>query len=226
MCDQDYDFVPEFRSTNIPRQKSPATPELTVSTKMGPGVSSISSFPPLGQVTQLQSDTISFLVSIEVNEVNSKDAWEASVWHSTADAEWRETPLVRTLSASSPSPLQHTSPSRSILYFHAELHASPILNFTLKFRNGPDHPWRWVRDENGMEDGLVLVTPEKFQGLLNANLSDVIVDLNPDLRVKSVMSQVPNTELWTIEAGIGPAQNEKSAFSQIELGTPWGKYLR
>ena len=77
-----------------------------------------------------------------------------------------------------------------------------------------------------MEDGLVLVTPEKFQGLLNANLSDVIVDLNPDLRVKSVMSQVPNTELWTIEAGIRPAQNEKSAYSQVELGTPWGKYLR
>ena len=226
MCDQEYDFVPEFRSTNIPRQKLSPAPELAVRAKMGSGVFGITSFPPLGQVTQLQSKTISFLILLEVDEANASDSWEVSLWHSSAGPEWREAPLARKPFSASPRPLHNPSPSKLNLYFHAELPASSPLGFTLKYRNGLDQAWRWARDEHGVDDGLVLLCPEKPRSLSTTDLSDIIVGLNPSLKVNSVTSQSPGTDLWTIEAPIGPAQDEKSAYSQIQLGTPWGEYIR
>ena len=215
---------------SIPRQKLSPTPELAVRAKMGPGISGITSFPPLGQVTQLLSIKASFLVLIEVDEINAGDPWEVSIWHSSpdsADSEWREAPLTRTPPNASPCLLHDSASSKSNLYFHGELQASSSLKFTLKFRNAPHQPWRWARDEHGVDDGLVLLTPEDSQSLsTTTNLSDIILGLNPDLRVKSVTSQSPDTDLWTIEAPVNPAQDEKSACSHIQLGTPWGEYLR
>ncbi|RYP03833.1 hypothetical protein DL764_004883 [Monosporascus ibericus] len=106
------------------------------------------------------------------------------------------------------------------------IQASSPLRFTIKFRNSPDQSWRWVRDELGVDDGTVVSTPENCRDQGTTNLSDVIAGLNQDLKVRSTMSQTPDTELWTIEADIAPAQDEKSAYANIELGTPWGGPLR
>ncbi len=226
MCDTEYDFVPEFRSTNIPKQKDPATPPLNADSEMGPAISGIASFPPLGQVTQLPSSKVVFLVSLEVDEASVDDPWEVSIWYSNAGDGWCEGPLSRMPTGSSLVSLQEPVPSKTTLCFHASVPVSSPLKFTVKFRNRPSKPWRWVYDELAVRDGLVVTNPEHLREQGTTNLSDVIVDLNQDLRVKSVSSQTPGTSLWTIEADIEPALDEKSAYAGVKLGTPWGEYLR
>ncbi|RYP41097.1 hypothetical protein DL767_001258 [Monosporascus sp. MG133] len=178
MSDTEYDFVPEFRSTNTPKLKVTVTPALTVDAKTGPTASRVACFPPLGQVTQLRSDAVSFIILLQVDEENADDPWELSIWHSSTGVEC------------------------------------------------PDRSWRWARDELGVDDGTVVITPENYRDRGTTNLSDVIAGLNQDLKVSSAMSQTPDTELWMIEADIAPARDDKSAYANIELGTPWGGPLR
>ncbi|RYP89766.1 hypothetical protein DL770_004108 [Monosporascus sp. CRB-9-2] len=226
MYDTEYDFVPEFRSTNTPKLKVTVTPAHTVDVKMGPTASGVACFPPLAQVTQLHSDAVSFIILLQVDEENANDPWELSIWHSSTSLEWSESPGAQISINDSPTTLQEPNSSITNKYFHATVHASSPLKFTIKFRNSPDQSWRWVRDELGVDDGTVVITPENYRDPGTTNLSDVIADLNQDLKVRPGMSQTPDTELWTIEADIAPAQDEKSAYANIELGTPWGGPLR
>ncbi|KAI1378578.1 glycoside hydrolase family 36 protein [Hypoxylon crocopeplum] len=186
----------------------------------------ISSYPPLGQVTQLKDKAFQLCVLLEVEDDLADDSWEVVVWYSPADGGWTEKLLSPSPGDDYPPSLQATSPSNTLLYFRAPFFVSSSLRFTIKYRNGPNRPWTWSHQESGIGDGVVLINPEKsFEGM-ESSLSNIIHGLNPDLKVRAAASQTPYTQLWTVKASVGSAEDDRSAYTDVELGTPWGGALR
>ncbi|KAI0474025.1 glycoside hydrolase family 36 protein [Xylariaceae sp. FL0804] len=194
----------------------------------------LSSYPPLGQVSQLGSQSVPFTVVLELDTSQTEEAsWDVALWHSAGGGAWTETPM-------SPVPpgdccstsLQPPDSSTTCLHFGTTLSVSSSpLTFTLKYRNrsGADQAWQWVQETQSAQDGVVVVNnPESCYRHRRwaEGLSDVICRLNPELRVRSVASQAPRTRLWTVEAAIGAAGDAHSAFADVELGVPWGSFLR
>ncbi|KAI1413246.1 glycoside hydrolase family 36 protein [Hypoxylon sp. FL1857] len=186
----------------------------------------IFSYPPLGQVTQLKERDFQFTAVLEVEGDHAQDPWEVAVWHSFTDDNWTEMLLSPSAAGDSPSSLQVTESPKTLLYFSTPFFVASLMNFTLKFRNGSNQPWKWSREASGVIDGVVVTNPENPLRELEENLEDVIHGLNPELSVKKAASQTPNTQLWTVRANVGPAEEDRSAYTDVELGTPWGGALR
>lgn len=185
----------------------------------------IHTFPPLGRVSQAKSQIISFSVILETADDDADKPWETCLWHSSGEQPWEETILQPALRTESPTFLQPASLSHRYSSFSAALPVVSPLHFTIKYRSSPTQPWIWARDEIGIEDGLITLNTDSLQPLTD-NLSSIIRGLNPNLKVKSVASQAPRTQLWTIEATVAPASDDVSAYADIELGIPWGGFVR
>jgi hypothetical protein len=224
MSDDEYDFGAEFQAVFIPKQK-PAPPPFI--TQMG---ASVSSYPPLGQVTQVKNGGLTFVVLLDVEEKDAQLPWEVSLWHSSSDGDstWSESTLSLIRDGPAPATIQEAQgPTRKTrLYFNGSVSISTSLQFTIKFRNAPHEPWRWTREEQRMDDGVIIVNPEKSSIQTATELSDVVDELNPALKVKSVPSQAPGTKVWTIEAPVDAAKGEDSSYADLRFGVPWGGFLR
>ncbi|KAI0517125.1 raffinose synthase Sip1 [Xylaria bambusicola] len=189
-------------------------------------VAGLCTFPPLGRVSQVKSQVISFSVILEAADHDAEQPWEMSLWHSSGDQPWEETTLSLALESDSPSFLRLLDGSSHERFcYTAELPLVSTLHFTVKYRSSPTKPWIWARDELGVDNGLVILNQED-QHTLASDLSHIIQDLNPELKVRSVASQTPRTQLWTVEAVVGPSRHDVSAYADVELGTPWGSFER
>lgn len=182
-------------------------------------------FPPLGRVSQVKNQTITLSVVLEVADGDVEKPWEICLWHSSGEQPWEETRLSSSPSADAPKFFQLDGAKHRYLSYSVALSLISSLRFTIKYRPSPTQSWLWARDEFGSDDGLVLLNMESQRPLTN-DISTVIQGLNPDLKVKSVASQTPRTQLWTIEAAVPPAGDDVSAYADIELGTPWGGFIR
>lgn len=226
MSDDLFDFVPEFRSVSIPRQKQPHAPSPAAcpSTMDAP----VSCYPPLDQVTQIEGPDVSFFVILHVEHKQAHASWQLCLWHSHACHEWQETPLSRAAASDAATVFFNASEDSKVpVCFRASLRLpSSPLEFTVKFRAGSDLPWTWVRDVQGSQDGVVIPRPPRSLTKTASDLSHVISGLNPQLAVKSVLSQAPRTELWTIEAVVAAASPQASSYADVTLGTPWGGSFR
>ncbi|KAH9906133.1 glycoside hydrolase family 36 protein [Xylariomycetidae sp. FL2044] len=187
----------------------------------------ISSYPPLGQITQLKGGIITFVVTLNVEARDVSDDWEVALWYSTAGRTWEEATLSACTSESFPISLQAYDSARRKLHFHGSVGSSSNLSFTIKYRNRSDQTWRWIREEHGLLDGTILVNPEYSPRYASHyEISDVIQEMDPDLKVKSASSQTPHTQLWTIEASVIPSGQTHSTYCRKRLGKPWGEFLR
>jgi hypothetical protein len=217
MADDDYDFIPEFPP------KARQLPSAHTVADMSPLVST---FPPLGQVTRLGSDYVVFHALLEVNETENDQDWDIALWHSTGASEWTESPMSVLPGDKAFTSMQIGEPHKRRYLFQATVQVISPLHFTLKFRKRADTSWTWIREQQGVMDGVVIVALEVPRGSARDDLSDIIHGLNPNLKVKSAVSQTPRTELWVVETTIGPAHGEHSAFTDVEMGKPWGQYFR
>ncbi|KAI1177359.1 raffinose synthase Sip1 [Nemania sp. FL0916] len=182
-------------------------------------------FPPLGRVSQIKEEIVTFSVILELAEHDAEQSWEACLWHSCGEQPWEETMLSLTPETESPSFFCSSSSSSSRLYYSVAFPVISSLRFTLKYRSSPTQPWSWARDDLGINDGLLLLNTE-FQRPFADDLSSIIRGLNPELRVRPVTSQTPRTQLWTIEAAVAPASDDVSAHADLQLGIPWGGFVR
>ncbi|KAI3340606.1 raffinose synthase Sip1 [Ustulina deusta] len=183
-------------------------------------------FPPLGRVSQVKSQLVSFSAVLEVVGHDSEKPWEICLWYSSGEQPWEETILSLASRSDSPIFLQLDSSShKHHISYTAVLPLMSSLRFTLKYRSSPTQPWLWARDELGVDDGLIILNVEDRR-TLTGDLSHIIQGLNPELTVRSVASQTPRTQLWTIEAAVEPASGGVSAYADVELGTPWGGFVR
>ncbi|GAB1310561.1 Raffinose synthase Sip1 [Madurella fahalii] len=187
----------------------------------------IATYPPLGQVTKLGDSIAAFHAVLEVSVESATAQWQLSLWHSSdSGGNWVETELLPDeLDAHRPA-LDAADRTNARLYFTASLTVQSLLSFTIKFREGPDHPWRWIRDEQGLGDGIVVIDQELTGKDDPDGLPDLIQHLNPDLKLKSHLSQSPGTRLWSIEAAVDGAKDDESAYAEVPIGIPWGRFLR
>ncbi|KAI1209196.1 glycoside hydrolase family 36 protein [Annulohypoxylon truncatum] len=186
----------------------------------------ISSYPPFGQVTQLKDEDFQFIALLEVDNDLADDPWEVAVWHSSTDGDWKETSLSPTPTSHSPVLFQEPKPSYAQLCFSAPFSISSSMNFTLKFRNSHDQPWRWSREILEATDGVVLINPTDSLAAMSTSLSDIIHGLNPKLRVNTAASQTLNTQLWTLQASVSSSEDDRSTHAEMDIGIPWGGALR
>ncbi|KAI6714138.1 hypothetical protein JHW43_003359 [Diplocarpon mali] len=209
-----------FQAQYIPKQKALPTSDHPSM------LAYISTFPALGQVTQIEKPTTVFTALFEVDPGRVSDLWQVSLWHSDGE-DWREVPMNPvTKAAARPTELQIAKasdvPGLAKLYFTTPLAIHLPTNFTIKFRAGPEDAWKWVKDHQGTTDGTVVLSTVTSQDFISSDLGDYITGLNPILKAKNYRSQSPGTTLWSVEAPIEGADQEKSAFKNIEFGLPWG----
>lgn len=211
-----------FQSLHIPRQ----TPRKA--NRDGNMEALVNSYPPLGQVTLVEGTTAAFVVLLETNRTRLSKAWEVSLWHSHG-LEWRESPLkpvgesvvdISMVYKASDEALSHR------LYFTATIDVISPMSFTLRFRTAPDQPWRWVKDQQETIDGTIL-SKSKIYKSRTEDLHDLIKNLNPVVEAKKVLSQSPDTAVWSVTTPVPAADGEKSAMINVNLGLPWaGEVLR
>lgn len=211
------DFGDVFQAIYIAKQK-PAPSAVVEEMKV-----QLQSYPPLGQVTPVESGNIAFTAVLEIPQARAKESWEVALWQSVDEGEWTEASLSSTEAGQQPVDLQTQSESMSKAYFTATLSFHKSLRFTLKFRHEKSEPWRWIRDEQGLGDGFIVATSAAVK---SEELSGFIPDLAKEWTVSSCMSQSPRTRLWSLETTVPPAQGETSTFKDLEIGTPWGSFLR
>lgn len=210
--DEDYDEL----IYHVPKQKRPNVENMGAS---------VSVFPPLGQATQVQSENVHIIVLLEVPADQAQRQWDVVLWRSAGDDDaWSETPLAP--AQKTPSTLQDVDGSKSRFWFEGQVLVPSLLNFTLKFRSGPDEEWRWARDEQGMGDGTIIVNSTPTTAALPDDFGSILQGYDSGLRVKPTQSQCPGTRLWTIEAHAEAAKGEESTYTDVNLGVPWGGFLR
>ena len=193
-------------------------------------VGAVSTCPPVGQVTQTEKPEFRFYAVLEVEQHSAEQPWQVALWHTRGSLNdeqvWEETMLLPCEGHAGISELSTFSNGPYVrLYFQADVEVQPLLRFTVKFRGAPDQQWRWIRDEHGVDDGIVVSAPSS-QTLARDAPEDIIKNLNPALRVKSHISQSPGTQLWTLETTVKAADGDSSSFEEVEIGTPWGHFLR
>ncbi|ROW14847.1 hypothetical protein VPNG_03820 [Cytospora leucostoma] len=212
--EEDYDEL----IYHIPKQKkSPVDLE-----KMG---ATVSTWPPLGQLTQVQKARVAFIAVLEVPVDQAKQPWEVALWHSTGEgSDWTETILSPTQKTT--STLQQPNGSISRSEFEGDISVQSLLDFTVKFRSGPDQPWRWIRDEQGLGDGIVILSSDLTTSALPDDFGGILQGHDPNLTVKSIQSQCPGTRLWALKATVQGATGDDSTFADINLGLPWGGFLK
>jgi hypothetical protein len=188
----------------------------------------ITSYPPLGQVTLVDGTTIAFTVLLQTDKSGVSNRWEVSLWHSGVN-EWRESPLKSVTSSDANIPMLSQA-SNDVhahrLYFTVSVEVISPMSFTMKFRTAPDQPWRWVKDYQGTIDGTVL-SKFKFHKTRTEDLNDLIKNLNPIVEAKQVLSQSPDTTVWSATVPVPAADGEKSRMIDVCFGLPWaGEILR
>jgi hypothetical protein len=188
----------------------------------------IATYPPLGQVTLLKDPTVAIHAVFEVPPELASEAWELCLWYSNGDGrEWAATEFTPDTPDVRPTDFHKANRTRTRLYFTAKLAVDSFLVFTVKYRQrAGEHEWCWVRNEQGSDDGIVVVEQKPTREGDPEDLPDLIQDLNPNLKWHSHMSQSPGTRLWSIEARVDAAKEDESAVVDIPLGIPWGRFGR
>ncbi|KAK4218868.1 glycoside hydrolase family 36 protein [Rhypophila decipiens] len=193
----------------------------------------VATYPPLEQVTQVKRQTVEFQAVLEIPNYLEKEPWEVSLWYSrggkSTKTDWTEAAFALVDQSHCPVSLHWPSEDDlSRLYFSVQLTQAelPSINFTVKFRQSPEHSWRWVRDEHGLADGLVIIGKPDQKNNTDISLPDLVHDLNPDLKWKPHTSQCPGTQLWSIEVPVEGSRDDKSTFATVPLGIPWGQFVR
>lgn len=180
----------------------------------------IQSFPPLGQITQVDKGQIALTAVLEVPSARQTESWQVAVWQSVDGGEWHEAILEVLPLEQCPHAVQ-ASGQEAHLFYSTSLDIKESLRFTLRFRHGEHEPWRWTRDELGLGDGHMIVSNASATSALS-DFGSVIHNLDPAWEVKSLMSQAPKTRLWSLTAEVPASTDDHSSLKNISLGVPWG----
>ncbi|CAD6578651.1 MAG: hypothetical protein ASARMPREDX12_008922 [Alectoria sarmentosa] len=179
--------------------------------------------PPLGSTTVVPyGETVKFTVLLESSRSFPEQPWEAILWHNGHEKrEWRELRLEETQTAT--GPLVVGSKSRAAVYrrfFSVQLPNSPNrqapVQFTLKYRIASSTDWKWVNENSSLTDGELYFQPEKPP----AEITSYLKDLSADFSVRSVPSESPNAQVWSITTAVKAAQGETSGWTDTIIGIP------
>lgn len=158
----------------------------------------VQTYPPLGQVTPLQTGnfTLSAVLSVPYSQFSDdSNNWEVWIWHSTDDAEWAGTQLKPVVSEEALHRFGHSVNSLKLYYFCGDFEFKSSQQFTVKYRPNPRGDWIWSRDETHLDNGIVVL---QSPSAASEKLEDILHDLDEEWEVSSCLSQTPKTLLWSI----------------------------
>jgi hypothetical protein len=210
-----------FQAKYIPKQKAPTASD-------HPSMKAyISTFPALGQVTDIDRNTSIFTALLEIDPSRASEPWQISLWHSEG-SQWQEVPMDPLKdSMSYPTalqlPIMNEGNSLTRLYFTTPLAIHLPTSFTLKFRSSPTQAWKWVKDHQGTLDGTIILKSITSQVADSSELKDYIEGLDPAFKIKIYRSQSPGTTLWMVEAPVEAADGAMSNITEVKFGLPWGQ---
>ncbi|KAL4910990.1 hypothetical protein BDW74DRAFT_4568 [Aspergillus multicolor] len=182
----------------------------------------VTSHPPLGKATCLQSDKIQFTVLVESD---LETEFEVQVWHDIGGSEWASLPLQRSPPKVLPS-LSSDSVSSYRSIFEGEISRLPhgIARFTIRYRDNPNAEWLWANKEQHLGDGeLVVITNELSSGLTSSSAADFgkyFDNLSPDIEVELRKSEAPGAALWSLSGSVDPAKDGQFGIVTLPLGVP------
>ncbi|KAI5467333.1 glycoside hydrolase superfamily [Mariannaea sp. PMI_226] len=184
----------------------------------------LQTYPPLGQATLVQTHSSSLVAILDVPNSQEAGSWEVCAFLSIDGSKWKDIILLPVDDGLVPQTLQSLSESVSRLYFSAPLAFNNCVQFTLKFRYHQNDDWKWIREEQGIDDGWIIrpsTAPE-------SDIFSLIPDLNVnEWTISSCLSQSPGTNVWALEASVPPADGDSSTFKDIRIGNPWeSSFLR
>jgi hypothetical protein len=185
----------------------------------------LQSYPRLDTVTSVHKGDQPITAVLEVPHYFAEEHWEVVVWHSKDGNNWSPFNLKRLHDGNRPVDLQGGSPNVSRLSFQGTLSFKSSVQFTLKFRYRDDQPWEWARDEYGLDDGYIALRHTASSSSAS-DITKLIPNLNEDWAVSSLLSQSPETQLWSIKADIPSNNDNVSAFKDLDIGTPFGSFYR
>ncbi|KAF4125127.1 Raffinose synthase or seed imbibition protein Sip1 [Geosmithia morbida] len=186
----------------------------------------VQTYPPLGQVTPLESGRVDLIATVESEE---NVPWDVILWSSIDGAAWTGSQLFPADAKSEPQCLQsHAASITRKQYYTVSLTFKESVQFTLKYRSGPETDWSWARDEQGIADGTMVVRAIEP---LSVHLRD-LVDLSPGWDVAGCLSQTPRTLLWSLQASISSTglrtydDADRGSVRDICIGTLKTPFLR
>lgn len=212
---RDLSLDDEFQALYIPNTGSKSE-----ATEMQP---ILQTYPLLGQVLCTDDESVEIQAVLKVPRSQGREEWQVALWYSIDKSEWSESLFYEADAGVQPQSLQSPSESTIDIYFTTTVAFKSSVSFTVKFRRESSQAWIWVRDEYGFDDGVVVRTTPLSP---STQLSGLINDLNPKLRVKEHMSESPKSRLWSLETSIPCPKGDVSSRSSISVGTPWGSILR
>ncbi|KAI1014601.1 hypothetical protein LB503_004091 [Fusarium chuoi] len=212
-----------FPGVHIPKAK-PAPPKVPDHLEVR-----LHSYPALGEVAVLKGGDVSFLAVLEIPKFRADESWEVNLCYTFRDRDWEYLPLSPVQSGKEPQTIHAKPQHLTRLYFDTSFSFSTSFRFSFLFRSGRNEAWRSIRDEQGLEDGHVII------GSTNASnidhfLGDIIPDLNPEWKIERHIDphigQTLNMQSWILRATISGADGESAAFDSFEIGTAWGSFLK
>jgi hypothetical protein len=217
MAVEDLNLDDEFQAVYIPKHGAGSDSE---SSEMKPLLQTL---PLLGQVTCSDKGHAKIQAILQLPRTQAQEQWEIALWYSVDKSKWLESAFHHLDTVLEPQDVQADSETTVNLYFSTSIKFESFISFTVKFRRGPDAEWIWVRDVYGFDDGVVL---RASSGSPSEDISDLLRGLGPEWTATEVMSQTPQTRLWSLQTEIPCPDGDESSFHSVPIGTPWGSFLR
>ena len=219
-----------FQAKYIPHQEPPKPEHLfeNMSSK-----ALITSWPPLGQVTQVKSGKVDFTVYLSTDVAGLAESWEISIWYS--DRGWKELPLLQAgVAKGNHLPIINQSEDRHPrIIFVSSLDVTESFAFTIRFRTLSSPVWKWVKEHQGLPDAHVDVVSKSHEHAIKDieaidGWVELLGGLNPNYKTHPRKSQSPATSIWEIEVPAAAARpDDKSALALKKLGHPFcGNFKR
>lgn len=189
----------------------------------------ITTYPAVGRVTFVDHGEVTFTAVLKVSKSRVSGPGEVSLWYSVDDQSWCESQFKQ---VQDDDKIKHPVSLEAVVNrsnaqshtFTTLVKSASQLRFTVRYRHHAEQSWRWVREEQGSDDGLVFVKPPpRILGNHKDNLGKHLRDLNPDLKVEQKTSQTPETTLWEVRASIDAVQGPDSMWRDTRLGLAWGE---
>lgn len=179
--------------------------------------------PPLGQVTRVETEEVHFQAILEVPQVWTAEAWDVVLWYAEDGGDWKEAAFSPSSATHKPFHVGYESNGCTVISFDLQLPIKSSIQFTARLRHNGQGEWLWANGALNQENGHV-VKDQPFQA--TGALADFIPDLNSRWTAKSLLSQTPETQLWSLEVATKAAHGDKPSTEQLPIGTPWGSFLR
>ncbi|KAF2102437.1 glycoside hydrolase [Rhizodiscina lignyota] len=183
--------------------------------------------PPLGQATAVPagSPSVTFTVFVETNASPTREL-EVQLWHNIGTSQdWEGTSFAE---LEDPSDLVfiEAEPKAGVRRqcFRLELEGKPqdkdLVSFTIRFRSGPNEPWKWIRDQSSVTDGQLCYQKLNSQGP-ERELADYFKNFNTEITVQKEKPQ-NKAGVYSLLTRIDAAEGEESGYTSYRLGIPAG----